>query len=183
MKPKLTFILIVFICNLGLAVFSQTRNDFKAKYSQREFFEVRPEILMSAEYNSTGEVCSVRFQPNHYSEKEKSVFVGNSTLNLHDFMELFDELVPAETRKGKGESLGFVMSGNMIFGGFALANVRINVKKPPGRVPRKSELIGDREFDESYMSANKSLIEFLNGFGPPETASISWLDRKGCSDK
>jgi hypothetical protein len=168
---------------LSCVVSGQTANDFKKKYEAQDFFEVRPKILMKAEYNANGEMCSVFLQPNHYSIKEKTVFVGNSSIDLYDLLSIINELAPIETRKGKGSSLGYIGQGGMMSGGFTFDNIRINVKQilwPKRNL--KADSIYPEEVVGKDASYNTELIKFLNSFGPPETASISWIKKDGCGE-
>jgi hypothetical protein len=167
---QILFVLLL-IGTLGAAVAAQSMSDIKKKFALREFYEVRPEILMSANYNDRGEVCSLFFQPNHYSEKEKTVFVGNSSLNLYDFLAIVNEFAPVETRRGDGISMGLTIQGGMASGGFAFDNVRIGTKGPfPLKQARQFELIATKNLTESDLKGNRGLVEFLDSFGPPETA-------------
>jgi hypothetical protein len=60
----------------------------------------------------------------------------------------------------------------MMWGGFTYDNVRINTKRSFDQKKGRSIEMGPRD--------DGRLIDYLNSFGAPETASISWIKREGC---
>ncbi len=162
-------VLIGLLVILGLNCFAQTMAEFERKYPSGKFFEVRPEILMMAQVDRAGQVCSVLLQPNRYSKSLKTAYVGNMTLNPTDVMDILDDIVPPVTREGHGKSAGHVVQDGMVFGGFIYDNLQINtmtsLQSKPGKA--RTEAKGGMELEK-----------FLNPtWGPPETVFISWTKR------
>jgi hypothetical protein len=170
MRTKL--LIVVLVTALGFSAMGQTAKELNSRYEVSVFFEVRPNILMKAEYGSKGKVCSVVFQPNKYSANERKMFIGNTNIDLHELLEVINELAPPETRNGNGLSLGYIAQSGMMWGGFTYDNVRINTKRSFDQKKGRSIEMGPRD--------DGRLIDYLNSFGAPETASISWIKREGC---
>ena len=171
MKQISVLIGLVFI--LGLNSFAQTIADFERKYPSGKFFEVRPEILMTAQVDRAGQVCSVLLQPNRYSKSLKTAYVGNMTLNPADVMDILDDIIPPVTRDGHGKSAGHVVQDGMVFGGFIYDNVQINtmtsLQSKPGKPGKETK---------GRQGSVMELEKFLNPtWGPPETVFISWTKR------
>jgi len=122
------------------SAYSQTERDLRNKYTSRTVYEIRPKVQLLADFSSKGEVCSVYFQPSHVSEVEKTQFLGNLTLDPQELLNMIDEIAPPATRRGTGESMGFITSGGMIFGAYKFENLRINVAGSmlPGKVGWKN---------------------------------------------
>lgn len=101
-----------------IAASGQTAMDFEKKYGTQTYHEIRPKILMSAKFASDGEVCRVSFQPNNFSRKTRTVFSGESGLDVVQLKEAIEEVVPKEWRSGqiKPPPLGFEISGSAYWG-------------------------------------------------------------------
>jgi hypothetical protein len=167
-----------FLCGFLLFVVSvtaQTKSDFEKKYGSETYYEIRPKVLMSAQFDKEGQVCSVSFQPNRMSKSEKTDYLGIDTLETEDLKEIFDELVPPQTREGKFESMGSLMIGNMAFSAVRWDNVRFNAKYGFGR-KYTNERKNNKPNDLSQK--DKEGIDLLFSFGSPDLAFITWTKRK-----
>jgi hypothetical protein len=78
-----------------LQVQAQTSYDLAAKYRQVTTYEVRPGILMTADFGADGQVCEMVLQTNHY-EPERIVLGSGISTKLEN--EVLEELVPADER-------------------------------------------------------------------------------------
>jgi hypothetical protein len=81
------------------AVVAQSRDDLKKKYGQplAETFLIRPEIIVTASYNSTGQITELLIAPQLTGLiKSRGSGLGHETLN-----EVIDELIPMSER-GRG---------------------------------------------------------------------------------
>ncbi len=134
------------------------------------FYEVRSDVLMSAEFDKDGQICVASFQPTRISKSKNTDYVGKDTLNIETLKEIFNELVPIETREGKFESMGFMMTGSMGFSAVLWENVRFNVKYNIGRKPNL--LLNTNQKDKEGIN---SLFTVTNT--EPDLAFISWTKR------
>jgi hypothetical protein len=92
------------------AVVAQSRDDLKKKYGQplAETFLIRPEIIVTASYDSKGQISELLIAPKLTGLiKSKSKGLSLETLN-----ELIDELIPVSER-GRGLIGGFMNIGCM----------------------------------------------------------------------
>lgn len=167
MKFKVIFVGLFLVFIAGYS-FGQTSADFEKKYGSGTYYEIRPTVLMSAEFDKNGQVCSVSFQPNRISKRENTTYFGVDTLDAEILKEIFDELVAPATREGKFESMGFIMSGSMAFSAVFWENVRFNAGYSVGRKNRRP-LDGNQEGKEG--------IDLLF-IGSPDVAHITWTKRK-----
>jgi hypothetical protein len=89
-------LILLIICT---GVIAQSRDDLKKKYGQTvsETFLIRPGIIVTASYNSTGQITEFLITPQLTGLiKSKSRGLSLETLN-----ELIDELIPMSER-GRG---------------------------------------------------------------------------------
>ncbi len=92
------------------AVVAQSRDDLKKKYGQpvAETFLIRPGIIVTASYNSTGQIAELLIAPQLTDLiKSKSRGLGLETIN-----DVIDELIPMSER-GRGLFGGFLNIGCM----------------------------------------------------------------------
>jgi hypothetical protein len=171
MKFKIIFAVLFsgFILNHS---FGQTANDFKNKYGSETYYEIRPKILMSAEFDKNGQVCRVSFQPNHISKKTGTNYLGQNVLDLFELEEAFAEIVPLEQRKGEIKSDGFIASFGMFIGSFDYETIGVGLKGSlrSGEKSRRLNLCGI-----SGESGKQSL--FCSPFGTPEIVTVVWTKR------
>lgn len=101
---------LVILLIMCTAVVAQSRDDLKRKYGQpvAETFLIRPGIIVTASYNSTGQVTELLIAP-HLTDliKSRSGGVSHETLK-----EVIDELIPMSER-GRGLIGGFLNIGCM----------------------------------------------------------------------
>ena len=92
------------------AVVAQSRDDLKKKYGQpvAETFLVRPGMIVTASYNSTGQVTELLIAP-QLTDLIKSKSRG---LRQETLKEVIDELIPLSER-GRGVFGGFMNIGCM----------------------------------------------------------------------
>jgi hypothetical protein len=166
--------LFSFACLFAVSVFGQTANDFEGKYGSRTFYEIRPKILMSTEFDKNGQVCRVTFQPNRISEKTKTTYLGETSLELTQLKESFDEIVPLEQRKGKLKTNGgYNISGGMFWGTLNYENVSIDVDGTlQGNDMDFCKLFGNKIKDD-----NKLNTFFCSMSGSLEVVIINWTER------
>lgn len=154
----------------------QTQNDFNKKYMRRQFYEIRPKILMSAVFDKSGQVCRVLFQVNSVSERTKTAYLGQDGLDLEEVKEAFDEIVPTELRQGKLDSHGgFMLSGGMFWGTLDYENISIGVKGAwQGSKPR-SEMDFCKVFGNALGADEK--LSFCKMYGSLNVVSVHWTKR------
>jgi len=101
---------LVILLIMCTAVVAQSRDDLKGKYGQQvaETFLIRPGIIVTASYNSTGQVTELLIAP-QLTGLIKSKGRG---LNLATLNELIDELIPMSER-GRGLFAGGFIVGCM----------------------------------------------------------------------
>jgi hypothetical protein len=156
----------------------QSVDDFSKRYRSGTYYEIRPTILMYAQFSSDGQVCAVYLQPNRHSFGQSTTYVGNNSLNGYELKQVFDELAPPNTREGQGRSLGYVISGSMLFGGFMYENVIFNIKGSTALDNANGLKKRNAAIDEHQSKMDKEFQEFIDApFGRPETASITWTNR------
>src|SRR5215471_1931155 len=79
---------------LSIAASGQTATDMSAKYPALSAYEVRPGILMTANYADDGQVCEITLQ-RYYSPNQKD---ADSTIPAKLEDQLIDELAPEAER-------------------------------------------------------------------------------------
>ena len=89
-------VLLLIMC---AAVVAQTNDDLRKKYGQpvAETFLIRPEIIVTASYNSTGQISELLIAPRLIG----LIKSRNSGLNRETLNEVIDELIPMSER-GRG---------------------------------------------------------------------------------
>lgn len=172
MKRHALFLSILTV--LVITVSGQTAAELGKKYSSSLIYEIRPKVLMTAEFDEFGQICSASLQANKISRTARTNYLGNDTLDPLTLREVFDELAPPDARIGQYESLGFHMTGTMGFSAVAWENVRFNLKYSLSRRDK-------RPLDLSRKG--KEGFDLLFVFTPlePDLASVTWTQRK-CSD-
>ena len=100
-------VILLIICT---AVVAQSRDDLKKKYGQpvAETFLIRPGMIVTASYNSTGQVTELLIAP-QLTDLIKSKSRG---LRQETLKEVIDELIPLSER-GRGVFGGFMNIGCM----------------------------------------------------------------------
>ena len=101
---------LVILLIMCTAVVAQSRDDLKKKYGQSvaETYLIRPGIIVTASYDSTGQVTELVIAPQLTDLiKSKNRGLGRETLN-----EVIDELIPTSER-GRGLFGGFFNIGCM----------------------------------------------------------------------
>ncbi len=72
MKHKLSKITLFILCAVLSAV-AQTSADLKTKFGKTlEAFEVRPNVLMTVEYATNGQILEIIIEPRHTERTEKN---------------------------------------------------------------------------------------------------------------
>ena len=167
-------LLILFI--FSAKMLSQTASDFERKYSTGVYYEIRPTILMSADFDKNGQVCQVSLQANRTSKKEKTDYLGTGELDPVELKGVFDELFPSSSREGEEKSMGFIMTGSMGFSAVFWDNVRFNVMY--SMTPRYHTR-SKRDTTATNESEKKGL-DLLFGFtsNNPALAYVTWTKRQ-----
>jgi len=92
--------LCVLICLVGLIIScagGQTSSDLRAKYPELRVYEVRPGILMSAEYSVDGQVCRMTLEKHHATSNGVDL---DSVISPELTEQLLYEVAPV-TERGK----------------------------------------------------------------------------------
>jgi hypothetical protein len=193
MKSKVIFavLFLVFAANYS---FGQTANDFEKKYGSAKYYEIRPYILVSPAFDKNGQLCRAKIIPSMQTLlKSKNIDsadfievpVSFSTVTYHSadkerlfpiaifdssiLKEVFDELVPIKTRKGKAISSTAPVLGGAVYAvqlEFENITVHTNV------VPQENAKIDARGFGENLD------LFFNPPFGQISSARIVWTGRK-----
>lgn len=105
---------IVFLCLSALvAQFSSSQERRFEKYKQSEAYQVRPGVLAMPRYSSSGEVCEIVIQKDHFVNGVADL---GSTIPHKDMLAIVDELAPVDERgpviKRLGEEYISLSSGN-----------------------------------------------------------------------
>ncbi|HEY0050722.1 MAG TPA: hypothetical protein VGB68_15620, partial [Pyrinomonadaceae bacterium] len=127
MKSKIIFAVLFLVFATGYS-FGQTAGDFEKKYGSAKYYEIRPYILVSPTFDKNGQLCRAEIIPSrHTLIKDKNagtdfvevpirfsvtIYASSDTERLFPvtildsaiLREVFDELVPIKTRKGKAIS-------------------------------------------------------------------------------
>jgi hypothetical protein len=173
MSAKIFYLLLILFI-FSAKMLSQTASDFERKYSSGVHFEIRPTILMSADFDKNGQVCRVSLQPNRTSKKEKTDYLGAGELDPVDLKEVFGELFPSSSREGDAKSMGFVMTGSMGFSAVFWDNVRFNVMY--SMTPR----FPSKRVTTAADQTEKKDLDMLFGFtsSNPVLAYVTWTKRQ-----
>jgi hypothetical protein len=177
MKIKIQLFLFIFVL-FNVSAVGQTASDFENKYGSQKYYEIRPKILMSAEYSENGQVCRVRFQPNRISEKTNTIFLGQDSLDSEQLKEAFDEIFPMEQRQGQLTSKsGSMISGGMFWGTLDYENIGVGLK---GSLQLNSK--NRKQIDAcSIFGKDKQNDSNLNGicsiYGSLEIVTVHWTNR------
>ena len=172
------FLLIFISVPFVASVLGQTSADFEKKYGSKTYFEIRPHVLMSAEFDKNGQVCRVSLQPNRISKKTNTTYLGQNSLDLTELKEAFDELVPAEQRRGELDTNGgFMFSGGMYWGTLDYENISVGVKG----VWRTTEAVRQIDFCQVFgkeiNDTNKPKNFFCSTTGSLEVVTVVWTER------
>jgi len=117
------FLVVTFVAVFsGLLSRAQTSDDLTAKYKRIAAYEVRPGILMTANFGANGQICELALQKNRYPSENRVDLITP----LPKYDELIDELVPPVERGAmvKDGVSGFV-SGNVVQTKFNYENVSV----------------------------------------------------------
>ena len=71
------------------------QNDTFSKYKSIETYEIRPGILMMPRYATDGQVCEITLEKHHF---DNDIADLNTTIPQETFIQLIDELAPANER-------------------------------------------------------------------------------------
>jgi len=106
----LSFAIIV----LTIGVFCQTASEFQQKFgSPLEAYMVRPDILMTVQYDTTGKATTLTFEPRHArAENSFSLFPGLASSEVE---KLLAELVPAVSRGKRVNTISYNSGCNGIY--------------------------------------------------------------------
>ncbi|MEP6850794.1 MAG: hypothetical protein ABI999_18190 [Acidobacteriota bacterium] len=170
-----TSYLLLFLLIFSGQVSSQTASDFERNYSSGVYYEMRPTILMSAEFDKNGQVCQVSLQANRTSKKENTDYLDAGELDPPELKEVFDELFPPSGREGEEKSMGFLLTGSMGFSAVFWENVRFNVMY--SMAPRNQ----NRSKSNATLANEgpKKGLDMLFGFtlNNPALAYVTWTKR------
>jgi hypothetical protein len=164
----------------------QTKNELEKKYGSEKYYKIRPHTLISPKFDKFGQLCLLEIKPNPFPETvlkpenvdiwESPLIYSNSDthhlfpifiLNSTELKEVFNELVPLKTRRGRGNS-SIDISG---FGGSYVASYQFeNIMVRANVVPTEKRAIDARGYGEN-------LDLFFNiPFGKISSAQIIWKD-------
>jgi hypothetical protein len=87
----------VIVAGIPCTAAAQNQRQLEQKYPKVNAYAVRPNILLTAQYASDGQVCEMVLEPRRWTE-EKVVLV--STLSENETIPVVEEVVP-ESERGK----------------------------------------------------------------------------------
>ena len=87
----------VLVASIRSTAVAQNQRQLEQKYQKVNAYAVRPNILLTAQYASDGQVCEMVLEPGRWTE-EKVVLV--STLSEDETIPVVEEMVP-ESERGK----------------------------------------------------------------------------------
>jgi hypothetical protein len=107
----------------------QTSSDLRAKYPELRAYEIRPGILMSAEYAVDGQVCRLTLEKHHATSKGVDL---DSVFSPELTEQLLDEVVPADERGKRLDAFGkwgyeSTVSGDLVVKEAKYENVSIEI--------------------------------------------------------
>jgi hypothetical protein len=122
----------VLICFVGLNILcpsGQTSSELGAKYPELRAYEVRPGILMRAEYAVDGQVCRITLEKYHATSKGVDL---DSVIPTELTEQLIDEVAPSTERGKRLDSFGkwgyeSTISGNLLVKDASYENVSIEI--------------------------------------------------------
>ena len=135
---------------------SQTRAQLAAKYRAVTAYEVRPGILMTANFDPAGNVCRMEIEKRHATESKTDL---GSVIPRQTLKEVIDELVPDSVR-GTRISPSFHGSDESD----VLGNVEITVI----------------EYEKVKIEIDSAVSSSSPGYSGPVVAVIRWK-QAGCS--
>lgn len=187
-------ILIVFSLGIlfAVSIFGQTASDFENKYGSQKYYEIRPYTLVSPKFDKNGQICSAEIRPTSDTLiktdpgvvdifQTEIIYHSNDTKHLFPIFvldskhlrEIFDELAPPETRRGKPTS-------SIDFSGFG-ASYAVKLKFENVSIFARIVLFEKAKIDSRESSAN--LDSFFNPpFGKISSAVIVWTERTCIED-
>jgi hypothetical protein len=196
MKSKIIFAVLLLILATDYS-FGQSITDFEKKYDALKYYEIRPFTLVSPAFDSKGQICRAEIIPFPHgrikgkntstdfvdvpiSSIDRTAYHVADTEHLFpitilspaELKKVFDELVPVQTRKGKGvASVDFSGFGARYTTKFKFENVTVNAVI----VPKEKAVF-------SMKAIGENLDLFFNPpYGLIESAAIIWTERK-CSE-
>jgi hypothetical protein len=118
-------VFVVFVFGFSfISAYGQTSTDLEKKYGPPiKAYEIRRGVLLTAEYNASGQVCEMLLENRH-----KSPVRSDLTDSLTDQVveQIIDELVPKSERGAKGSSYGWSINlGQSIQTDYSYENVEI----------------------------------------------------------
>lgn len=176
MKFKIIFValFLVFITSYS---YGQTANDFEKKYGSEKFYKMRSHTLVLPMFDKDNRVCQAMIKPYtdsllgdkiNTNPRSNSPMFMTTVLNSRELKEVFDELIPIETRRGKGIStVDFSGFGARYTTTFKFENITIKAVT----VPYEKAV-----YDMEAIGGNLDL--FLKpAYGAIESANIVWTER------
>jgi hypothetical protein len=118
-------VFVVFVFGLSfISAHGQTSIDLEKKYGPPiKAFEIRRGVLLTAEYNASGQVCEMLLENRH---KSAVGFELTDSLTDQVVEQIIDELVPESERGAKGSSYGWSMNlGQSVQTNYSYENVEI----------------------------------------------------------
>lgn len=188
MKFKIIFV-VLFLGFIAGYSFGQTAKDFEKRYGSVKYYEIRPHTLIFPTFDKNGQICRASIKPIPFTSvknkdadfkeipdsfkkgatmyfKSSRLFFPALVLNSKELKEVFNELVPVQTRKGAGNSYrdcsGF---GTHCSVRFEFENVHITT-----RVVLGENVVIDK------IGGNLELL-FDPPYGAIESADIVWTER------
>jgi hypothetical protein len=193
MKSKVICAILLTVLAAGYC-FGQTAGYFEKKYNAARYYEIRPYTLVSPRFDKNGRICQaeiipytqtrlrrenpdstdfievpVSFDTVAYHSADKERLFPIVVLNSTALKEVFDELVPLKTRKGRASSsvdmsgLGLGYTTELKFENVTIgARVVLTIEKA--------------KIDMRGFAENPDLF-FNPPFGRISSAWIAWTER------
>jgi hypothetical protein len=122
----------VLICVVGLSIIcadAQTSSELGAKYPELRVYEIRPGVLMRAEYAVDGQVCRITLEKYHATSKGVDL---DSVIPTELTEQLIDEVAPVTERGKRLDSFGkwgyeSTISGDLLVKDATYENVSIEI--------------------------------------------------------
>lgn len=99
---SILFILIFFVSFIS----AQTSKDFDDKYEKIKVYKIRPDIIMTSNFNDQGQVCVSKIEK--YSGNEETVHL-NVTFSSFEIKEILNEIIPESQRGNLIDKSSFSM--------------------------------------------------------------------------
>jgi len=115
----------ILVLTLAAAALGQTSADLSAKYNHVTAYKVRPDVLMTARFDTDGQVCEMTLEKRQMTD---TGIVFRDTFSDTEVRSLMDDLVP-ENERGRNLTrvLNGVVAGGSIVTQYTYENVRVDV--------------------------------------------------------